>query len=118
MAISILAVACRVRWKYYMFARQGTHKMAGCDVTSRNNGIVTLPTNQTLLRPWDTYKHGNAHAQAKGIRTYLICLFGSGESCILSTKQEQKTEYHAQHQISITMSYLANGYRSTRNTTG
>jgi len=48
MAISILAVACRVHWKYSMFARHGTHKMAGCDVTSRDNRLVTSRTNQSL----------------------------------------------------------------------
>jgi hypothetical protein len=74
MAISILAVACRVRLKYSMFARHGSQTMAGCDVISRDNGLVTSRTNQNLPWPWDTCKPFNAHAQVKGIRIYLICL--------------------------------------------
>ena len=48
MAISVLAVACHVRFKYSMFARHGAQTMAGCDVISRDNGLVTSRTNQTL----------------------------------------------------------------------
>ena len=42
MAISILAVTCRVHLKYSMFARHGAHTIVGCDVTYRDNGLVTL----------------------------------------------------------------------------
>jgi len=49
MVTSILAVAFRVHLKYSMFARHGAQTMAGCDVISRDNGLVMSRTNQTLL---------------------------------------------------------------------